>query len=51
MKNLDLTKIANQVRAAHSTHTPIRFPAMTVREAGILAQLLMQSATESKTVH
>lgn len=51
MKNLDLTKIADQVRTAHRTHTPMCFPAMTVREAGILARLLAQPAIESKTAN
>lgn len=40
MNHHDLTKIAGVVRAAHVNHVPLRLPAMTVRELGILAHLL-----------
>ncbi|MFT0549141.1 hypothetical protein ACMHYO_22725 [Allopusillimonas ginsengisoli] len=54
MKNHDLTKIADTVRAAHANHVPMRIPAMTVRELGILTLLLaapVAGTPAAKSIH
>lgn len=38
--NHDLTKLAAEIRQAHSQGRSLCLPAMTVRELGILARLL-----------
>lgn len=48
--NLDLTRLAQQVRQCHEQGTPYRLPAMTVRELGILARLL-DSLAASTLIH
>ncbi|SHI11981.1 hypothetical protein [Pollutimonas bauzanensis] len=38
--NLDLTKLAEQVRSAHAQGLALRLPPMTIRELGILCRML-----------
>lgn len=53
MKNHDLTKLAAHVREAHLAHTPMRLPALTIRDLTSLVKLLGQPAAndDSKTIH
>lgn len=46
---LDLTKVAAEVLHAHRIGQPIRLPAMTVRDLGMLMQLLRQFDTPATT--
>lgn len=49
---LDLTKVAADVLQAHVVGRPIRLPAMTVRDLGVLTSLLRQLDTPVfKLVH
>lgn len=40
--SLDLNKLATNVLRAHIEHRPMRLPAMSVRQLGVLARLLQQ---------
>lgn len=45
MSTHDLIRIADHVRQSHIKCTPMRIPAMTVRELGKLTRLLEQGAS------
>lgn len=44
MSILDLIRIADHVRESHINCTPMRIPAMSVRELGRLTRLLRQTS-------
>lgn len=45
----DLTKLAASVFLAHELGRPIRLPAMTARELGVLTRLLTHLETTART--
>lgn len=50
--NIDLTKLAAQMRSAHANGVPIRLPAMTGKDLGLLIRILdLPAAAPSNLLH